>query len=100
MQTRCQKCGAKFELPAGPPREVNCPKCGVANTGSSKFCNDCGATLAVATEACVKCNAVLKAGAKFCSECGATQDKPKCTNCQAELAAGAKFCKDCGTKVP
>ncbi|HXM34200.1 MAG TPA: SPFH domain-containing protein [Pyrinomonadaceae bacterium] len=78
---------------------VKCPKCGAANTGSSKFCNECGATMDVATVACVKCNAALKAGAKFCSECGATQEKPQCANCHAELVPGAKFCKDCGTKV-
>ncbi len=80
---------------------TKCPKCGAANTTSSKFCNDCGATMVVATPAanCVKCNAVLKQDAKFCSECGASQDKPKCANCQAELPTGAKFCNDCGTKV-
>src|ERR1700730_470808 len=75
---------------------VKCPKCGASNTPASKFCNECGETMQVATAACIKCNAQLKAGAKFCSECGASQDKPKCANCQAELAAGAKFCKDCG----
>ena len=79
---------------------VKCPKCGAANTPSSKFCNDCGETMQVATVACIKCNAQLKAGAKFCSECGASQDKPKCANCQAELVPGAKFCKDCGTPAP
>jgi membrane protease subunit (stomatin/prohibitin family) len=80
---------------------TKCPKCGAANTPSSKFCNDCGATIVAATPAanCVKCNAVLKQDAKFCSECGASQEKPKCTNCQTELPAGAKFCNDCGTKV-
>jgi membrane protease subunit (stomatin/prohibitin family) len=80
---------------------VNCPKCGAGNTPASKFCNDCGATMAVATPtaACVKCNAALKPDAKFCSECGATQVKPQCANCHAELVAGAKFCKECGTKV-
>jgi membrane protease subunit (stomatin/prohibitin family) len=78
---------------------TKCPKCGAANTPSSKFCNDCGATMVVAAANCVKCNAVLKQDAKFCSECGASQEKPKCTNCQAELLAGAKFCNDCGTKV-
>jgi membrane protease subunit (stomatin/prohibitin family) len=83
-----------------PSGSVKCPKCGAANSPASKFCNECGETMQVATEACIKCNAQLKAGAKFCSECGASQDKPKCANCQAELAAGAKFCKDCGTKVP
>lgn len=80
---------------------AKCPKCGAGNAASSKFCHECGATMAVveATGSCVKCNAPLKEGAKFCSECGATQAKPQCANCHAELAAGAKFCKECGTKV-
>jgi len=80
---------------------TKCPKCGAGNTVSSKFCNECGATMEVATQtaACFKCGASLKEGAKFCSECGATQAKPQCTNCHAELVAGAKFCKECGTKV-
>jgi membrane protease subunit (stomatin/prohibitin family) len=57
-----------------------CPKCGAGNTASSKFCNECGATMEVATQtaACVKCGATLKEGAKFCSECGATRLRPQC----------------------
>jgi len=80
---------------------VKCPKCAASNSAASKFCNECGAKIEVATEttACVKCSAPLKPGAKFCSECGATQEKQQCANCHAELAAGAKFCKECGTKV-
>jgi membrane protease subunit (stomatin/prohibitin family) len=80
---------------------VKCPKCGAANVGPSKFCNECGAKLEVAgqTIPCVKCGAQLKEGAKFCNECGAKQEKPKCPNCQAEAAPGAKFCNECGTKI-
>lgn len=80
---------------------VKCPKCGAANVGPSKFCNDCGAKLEVAgqTVPCVQCGAQLKEGAKFCNECGAKQEKPKCPNCQAEAAPGAKFCNECGTKI-
>src|SRR2546423_14698847 len=80
---------------------VKCPKCGAANTGPSKFCNECGEKLEVAsaTVPCVKCGAQLKEGAKFCNECGAKQEKLKCPNCQAEAAPGAKFCNECGTKI-
>jgi len=80
---------------------VKCPKCAASNSAASKFCNECGANIEVATEsaACVKCSAPLKPGAKFCSECGATQEKQQCANCHAELLPGAKFCKECGTKV-
>ncbi len=80
---------------------VKCPKCGAANVGPSKFCNECGAKLEVAgqTVPCVKCGSQLKEGAKFCNECGAKQEKPKCPNCQAEAAPGARFCNECGTKI-
>src|SRR5438270_13928982 len=80
---------------------VKCPKCGAANVGSPKFCNECGAKLEVAsaTVPSVTCGAHLQAGAKFCNECGAKQEKPKCPNCQAEVAPGVKFCNECGTKI-
>ncbi|HKQ54134.1 MAG TPA: SPFH domain-containing protein, partial [Pyrinomonadaceae bacterium] len=80
---------------------VKCPKCGAANTGSGKFCNECGAQLQTAAQTvpCVKCGAQLQEGAKFCNECGAKQEKPQCPNCQAEVAPGAKFCNECGTKI-
>ena len=80
---------------------VKCPKCGAANVGPSKFCNECGAKLEVTgqTVPCVQCGSQLKEGAKFCNECGAKQEKPKCPNCQAEAAPGAKFCNECGTKI-
>jgi membrane protease subunit (stomatin/prohibitin family) len=78
---------------------VKCPKCGAGNSTASKFCNDCGAKMEVATQPCVKCGAALHEGAKFCNECGTSQAKQKCSNCQAELNAGAKFCDECGTKA-
>jgi membrane protease subunit (stomatin/prohibitin family) len=80
---------------------TKCPKCGAANVGPSKFCNECGAKLETGgqTVPCVQCGAQLKEGAKFCNECGTKQEKPKCPNCQAEAAPGAKFCNECGTKI-
>ncbi len=76
-----------------------CPKCGAANSGSSKFCNECGAQMQTAMVPCVKCGAELREGAKFCGECGSTQEKPKCPNCEAQVSPGAKFCNECGTKI-
>ena len=80
---------------------IKCPKCGAANVGAGKFCNECGTKLEVASQTvpCMKCGAQLQSGAKFCNECGAKQEKPKCPNCQAEAAPGAKFCNECGTKI-
>ncbi|HEY0005301.1 MAG TPA: SPFH domain-containing protein [Pyrinomonadaceae bacterium] len=80
---------------------VKCPKCGAANTGAAKFCNECGGKLEVAPQMvpCVKCGAELQAGAKFCNQCGAKQESRKCPNCQADVAPGAKFCNECGTKI-
>lgn len=85
----------------GGAAKVKCPKCGAANVGDSKFCNECGAKMEVAAEtvSCVKCEAQLPAGAKFCNHCGAKQEKPKCPNCQHEVAPGTKFCNECGTKI-
>jgi membrane protease subunit (stomatin/prohibitin family) len=81
--------------------QIACPKCNAANTRGAKFCNECGATLEVASQTvpCVKCGASLQAGAKFCNECGAKQEKLTCANCKAELGPGAKFCNECGQKV-
>jgi membrane protease subunit (stomatin/prohibitin family) len=80
---------------------VKCPKCGAANAGTPKFCNECGAKMEVTSDTtpCVKCGESLPAGAKFCNHCGAKQEKLKCPNCQAEAAPGAKFCNECGTKL-
>jgi class 3 adenylate cyclase/tetratricopeptide (TPR) repeat protein len=47
---------------------VACPSCGVANRAAAKFCNECGAALALS---CPACGAANEAGAKFCDECGA-----------------------------
>lgn len=80
---------------------TTCPKCGAANTGAPKFCNDCGTKMEVAAASvpCIKCGARLREGAKFCNECGSKQEKPKCPNCQTEVGVGVKFCNECGTKM-
>ncbi len=56
---------------------IKCPKCAAANIASSKFCNECGEKLEVASDTvpCVQCGAQIQAGGKFCSVCGAKQEK-------------------------
>jgi len=50
-----------------------CPECGVQNADGVKFCQECGAKLAV--------------------------EKVFCSNCGAENTPGTKFCGSCGTKI-
>src|SRR5882724_11759336 len=77
-----------------------CPKCSMSMPAGSKFCSNCGTTVAPATVPCVKCASPLRAGARFCNESGSPHDvKATCPNCHAELHAGAKFCNECGTKT-
>lgn len=52
--------------PAG--EELVCPACGHPVKPGAKFCENCGAKLAVA---CPQCGEPLQPGAKFCSNCGA-----------------------------
>ncbi|MFN0073170.1 MAG: AAA family ATPase [Chloroflexota bacterium] len=50
---------------------MNCPKCGVENSESRKFCRACGAGLA---PLCPRCGTGNDAGDRFCGECGAALD--------------------------
>src|SRR3569623_3268947 len=45
-----------------------CASCGADQPAGAKFCNECGAPLAIA---CPVCAAPVPPGAKFCNECGA-----------------------------
>jgi class 3 adenylate cyclase len=51
-----------------PDRAMHCPACAHENPPDSRFCLDCGHSLAVR---CGSCDAELPAGAKFCNQCGA-----------------------------
>ena len=83
--------------PAAVPETVACPKCGVANPVTGKFCASCGAKLAVGKVACAKCGADVAEGAKFCPECGTQMAaSKKCGSCDAEVPAASKFCPECG----
>lgn len=48
-------------------KQTLCPECGKP-AGEGKFCNNCGASLAMAK--CPKCGARNAAASRFCGECG------------------------------
>jgi membrane protease subunit (stomatin/prohibitin family) len=76
-----------------------CPTCGKP-AGTGKFCNNCGASLAL--NKCANCGQENAQGVKFCNNCGspmAAAGPKHCSNCGSEVAPGSKFCNECGTKV-
>ncbi len=78
-------------------RTTICPECGKP-AGNGKFCNNCGAPLAV--NKCPNCGARVAIGLKFCGECGSPMKTTKtCPSCGFENDAGMKFCGECGTKL-
>ena len=46
---------------------MRCPQCHLENPPRAKFCEECGARLALT---CAKCRSELPPSAKFCLECG------------------------------
>ncbi len=48
---------------------VRCPKCGKMNQDSSRFCNQCGATLPQTRISCPQCGIMNPIGNVFCSQC-------------------------------
>ena len=48
---------------------MRCPSCGFENSGSGKFCTECGIPL---PRGCPRCGAANASVAKFCGECGAS----------------------------
>jgi len=63
--------------PSGPAQApaaalIICPKCNARIPATSKFCPDCGTTIAQpeATKKCPKCGHPVLETAKFCPECG------------------------------
>lgn len=78
-----------------------CPSCGKP-AGTGKFCNNCGASMELAT--CGACGAQNALGVLFCNNCGAPMTAPapvagKCPECGQENPPGTKFCGECGTKL-
>ncbi|MCJ7464025.1 MAG: SPFH domain-containing protein [Thermoplasmata archaeon] len=89
--------GAAQPAQAQAAPQVLCPKCGVANLQTAKFCASCGAKMGPATVPCPKCNAQVPEGTKFCPECGAAvAATKKCAGCGVDAPASSKFCPGCG----
>jgi len=61
---------------------MNCPQCAHQNPSDSRFCLECGGSLAVR---CGSCEVELPAGAKFCNQCGT----PTASTPAASPGAGA-----------
>src|SRR5215510_8917149 len=67
---------------------MRCPSCGCENRQGAKFCNECGAPLALR---CVSCGSENPSGAKFCSACGtALGSEGKPSPAQGRQRKGAK----------
>lgn len=49
--------------------------------------------------ACGACGTSQAAGSRFCSQCGASMAPAVCAQCRAALAPGASFCGQCGTRA-
>jgi class 3 adenylate cyclase/tetratricopeptide (TPR) repeat protein len=50
---------------------MRCANCGSENADGTKFCRDCGTTLA---QRCARCGAPNPPGSRFCGECGVRLD--------------------------
>ena len=76
-----------------------CPACGKP-TGTGQFCNNCGASLALAV--CPACGKENAQNVRFCNHCGspmAAQPAGKCPGCGTENPPGTRFCGNCGQKL-
>jgi membrane protease subunit (stomatin/prohibitin family) len=81
---------------------ILCPNCGAQNMVRTKFCGNCGKSLAPAAKIkCPKCGAEMAETMKFCGNCGSPlqPQKIKCSNCEAENVSTSKFCSNCGKKL-
>lgn len=84
---------------------VICPSCGTKNPVGTKFCGNCGASLAPSAKVvCPKCKAENPAGMKFCGSCGTpltqqAEAEITCPKCNTKNPSGTKFCGNCGEKL-
>lgn len=67
--SQAMQAGASKQQAPAEPQTMQCPYCHAMIAVGSKFCPNCGNSLAAPV--CSKCGAKLLPGAKFCSECGA-----------------------------
>jgi hypothetical protein len=78
-----------------------CPRCGTANSLSSKFCFQCGAALKVPEEpiVCPTCKRINSSLANFCLSCGTPLkvggESKICPRCGKEVVADQTVC-NCG----
>jgi hypothetical protein len=78
-----------------------CPRCGTANSLSSKFCFQCGAALKVPEEpiVCPTCKRINSSLANFCLSCGTPLkvggETKICPRCGKEVVADQTVC-NCG----
>src|SRR5512139_2836047 len=92
------------QMQQGQPQQVVlCQNCGAKNPATTKFCGNCGASLAPAAKVvCPKCKTENPATMKFCGNCGTTLTAPvevTCAKCGTKNAPGTKFCGNCGKKL-
>ena len=85
-----------------PQQVVLCQHCGAQNASGTKFCGNCGKSLAPAAKIiCPNCGAAMPETLKFCGNCGSPM-KPElieCPNCKAKNPSTSKFCGSCGNKL-
>jgi membrane protease subunit (stomatin/prohibitin family) len=80
--------------------EILCPSCNAKVSVNSKFCPECGKSVAKPKVKCNSCGFEMEKDMKFCPECGTLQNKEVvCKKCSAKVPAGFKFCPECGEKV-
>jgi len=86
-----------------PQQVIVCQTCGAKNPINTKFCGNCGASLApVAKIICQNCKTENPATMKFCGNCGkplAAQSEITCPKCGTKNPWGTKFCGNCGEKL-
>ena len=86
-----------------PQQVIVCQTCGGKNPINTKFCGNCGASLApVAKIICQNCKTENPATMKFCGNCGKPLAAPSeitCPKCGTKNPPGTKFCGNCGEKL-
>jgi membrane protease subunit (stomatin/prohibitin family) len=88
---------------AQPQQVILCQSCGAKNPTTTKFCGNCGASLAPPAKiVCQNCKTENPATMKFCGNCGKPLAAPSeiaCAKCGTKNSPGTKFCGNCGEKL-